>query len=76
MAESNAGTPAKVPDAAAALMGTTAASQAAVPAFFGAHRVFMAAPPGEPSPGRVFAGLKTSAVLFDQYGIAGHESGH
>lgn len=46
------GTPAKVPGAAAALAGAAGAAQAAVPAFYGAHRVFMAPLPAEPVPGR------------------------
>ncbi len=45
------GTPAKVPAAGAALVGAAAAAQAAVPAFFGAHRVFIAPPAAGAAPG-------------------------
>jgi hypothetical protein len=45
------GTPAKVPAAGAALVGAAAAAQSAVPAFFGAHRVFMAPPTHGAAPG-------------------------
>ena len=61
------GTPAKVPGAAAALAGAAAAAQADVPAFFGAHRVFMAPPPAAPVPG----GRPTSVGVLPMWECAG-----